>query len=78
MNTPADKAALRKFGKHLAALRKEKQISLRKLAEACNDLDHSRIAKIEKGEVNITISTMVELAKGLGVEPKMLMDYYTG
>lgn len=60
--------------KHLETLRKSKKLSFRKLALNC-DIDHSDIKKFEKGEKNITLLTMLELAKGLGIPAKELMDF---
>jgi len=63
-----------KFGANLKKIRTEKTLSLRELAARC-DLDDSNISKIENGKVNIQLSTIFELAKGLGVEPKELLDF---
>jgi HTH-type transcriptional repressor of puuD len=49
-------------------------LSYRKLAQKC-DIDHSNISKIEKGEVDLRISTIQELAKGLKVHPQELFDF---
>jgi transcriptional regulator with XRE-family HTH domain len=65
---------LTKFGSHLQAIRKRKKLSYRKIALNC-DIDYSDISKIEKGERNPTLLTVVELAKGLGVPLKELMDF---
>lgn len=64
------------FGKQLEMLRKKKGLSYRKLAQNCN-IDYSNISKIEKGteKANITMLTLLELAKGLEVHPKKLMDF---
>lgn len=69
-----DKKALKKFGQRLAELRKQKDLSLREMSYEC-DVDNSKISKIEKGEVNITLLTLFELAKALGVHPGVLLDY---
>lgn len=69
-----DKKVLRKFGLHLAELRKQKNLSLREMSYACN-IDNSKIAKIEKGMVNITLTTILELSNGLNVHPQKLFDY---
>ncbi len=45
-----------------------------KLAQKC-DVDHSNISKIEKGEVDLRISTIQELAKGLDVHPQELFNF---
>jgi len=65
---------LKNFGEKLHAIRKKKGLSYRKLDSLCN-LDHSYISKIEKGEVNVTLETVLELAKGLEIHPKELFDF---
>ncbi len=64
------------FGKQLEKLRKKKGLSYRKLAQNCN-IDYSNISKIEKGteKANITMLTLLELAKGLEIHPKKLLDF---
>lgn len=71
-DTPKDH--LIKFGHHLQALRKSKNLSLRKLAAKCN-IEHSDITRYEKGEINMTFNTLIELSKGLDVALKDLMDF---
>ncbi|HEY4323779.1 MAG TPA: helix-turn-helix transcriptional regulator, partial [Mucilaginibacter sp.] len=60
--------------RHLQALRKLKKLSLRKLALNCN-IEHSDIKRYENGEINMTFLTLIELAKGLDVTLKELLDY---
>jgi len=62
------------FGEKLRRIRAEKELSLRELAARCNLYD-SKISKIESGKYNIQLSTIFELAKGLDVEPKDLLDF---
>jgi transcriptional regulator with XRE-family HTH domain len=62
------------FGVRIKELRKLKNLSLRQLSQRCN-LDYSDIAKYEKGDVNIQLSTVYELAKGLQIPPKELFDF---
>lgn len=62
------------FGLHLKKIREQKGFSLLDVDRMC-DLDESNISKIENGKVNIQLSTIFELAKGLGVEPKDLLDF---
>jgi transcriptional regulator with XRE-family HTH domain len=62
------------FGKKLEEIRTAKKLSYRQLAQRC-DLDHSDISKIEKGETNIQLSSVLQLAKGLNVHPKELFDF---
>jgi DNA-binding Xre family transcriptional regulator len=44
------------------------------LAILC-DIDYSDIKKFEKGEVNITILSLMELSIGLDVHPKELLNF---
>jgi transcriptional regulator with XRE-family HTH domain len=62
------------FGKRVQALREEKQLSLRQLAQNC-EIDYSDISKIEKGLRNIQMSTILELSKGLNVSPQELFNF---
>lgn len=63
------------FGARVKYLRTEiHNISLRELAKRC-DVEHSKIAKIEKGQVKIQLPTIFELAKGLVVHPRDLFDF---
>lgn len=68
------KEALMRFGKRLSQIRKAKKLSFRKLAALC-DTDYSDIKKFEKGEVNITIFTLIDLSIGLNVHPKELLNF---
>ena len=61
------------FGKKIEEIRKEKDLSYRQLAQRCG-VDHSNISKIEKGEINIRLSTILELAIGLEKKPKDLLN----
>jgi len=63
-----------RFGAQIKRIREEKGLSLRSLAANC-ELDDSQISKIENGKRNIQLSTIIELAKGLNVEPKELLDF---
>ena len=69
-----ENAYLLNFGRHLSTLRKDKKLSLRKLAAKCN-IEHADIVRYEKGEINMTLLTIIELAKGLEVPVKELMDF---
>ncbi len=62
------------FGKQIEKLRTQQNLSYRQLAQRC-DVDFSNISKIEKGEINIQLGTILELAKGLNVHPKELFDF---
>lgn len=64
----------KKFGKNLQKIRLSKNMSLLDVSYACA-LDDSRISKIEHGRYNISLSTIVELAKGLDVPAAELLDF---
>jgi transcriptional regulator with XRE-family HTH domain len=74
MIKPADKKALKKFGENLRKLRKQKGLSLRQMSYACS-IDNSKIAKIEKGKVNITLTTLIQLAGALETHPSSLLSF---
>lgn len=61
------------FGRNLKRLRESKNLSFRKLAQRC-DIDYSNLNKIEKGKINISLSTILELSKGLDVHPRELFN----
>jgi len=61
------------FGQLLRKVRLNKGLSYRELAQQC-DVDHSQISKIEKGQVSIQLTTLFELAQGLNIHPKELID----
>lgn len=69
----SDKTNLNKLGLHIKKLREAKGLSFRELSYAC-DIDNSKISKIEKGQVNITLTTMLQLAKALEVTPSELLN----
>jgi transcriptional regulator with XRE-family HTH domain len=74
MINAGDKKALKKFGENLRTLRKAKGLSLREMSYACS-IDNSKIAKIEKGMINITYTTLLQLALALDVHVTSLVDY---
>ena len=74
MITAGDKKALKKFGENLRKLRNEKGLSLREMSYACS-IDNSKIAKIEKGKINITLTTLLQLSVALEIHPSTLLDY---
>lgn len=65
---------LQLFGRQIDIIRTKKGYSYDKIAKGCK-LDDSDISKFSKGRVNVTLSTIMELAKGLDVHPKELFDF---
>lgn len=54
------------FGKRVAALRKEQGISRIDFAYKTG-LNRDTLLKIERGESNVTLATLVKIAKGFGI-----------
>jgi transcriptional regulator with XRE-family HTH domain len=63
---------LKKFGRRLAALRKQKNVSVRELAAAAG-LEYKRVQRIEAGKVNLLFTTILALARALEVSPDELL-----
>ena len=60
------------FGLKVREQRKLKKLSQERLALLCK-IDRSYMGRIERGEVNITLEKLYELAKALDVLPKNLL-----
>jgi transcriptional regulator with XRE-family HTH domain len=63
---------LQSLGERLAARRRQKNLSLAQLA-ALTGVSGQDIAAIEAGELDPTITTLVALARGLGLSPSELL-----
>lgn len=74
MESQQKKEVLIRFGKQLNALRRKKNLSFRELSLHC-DVDFSDIKKYEKGEKDLRLVTIVDLAMGLGVHPSELLKF---
>jgi transcriptional regulator with XRE-family HTH domain len=68
-----DEIVLIRLGKNLRRLRERNGWTLRMLASRSN-IDNSKISKIEKGLINITVITLIELSVALGVTPAELLN----
>jgi transcriptional regulator with XRE-family HTH domain len=62
------------LGKKIEKMRTQKGFGVREFALIA-DIEHHQLINIEKGRVDIRISTLVKIAKGLGVEAKELLDF---
>ncbi|MBK8698284.1 MAG: helix-turn-helix transcriptional regulator [Saprospiraceae bacterium] len=63
----------KKFGKQVKKLRLEKGLSQEALAYEAN-LDRTYIPSIEKGERNVSITVMEQIANALKVKISVLLD----
>jgi transcriptional regulator with XRE-family HTH domain len=64
--------SLRRFGQLLAVMREERNLSISELASR-SGLDPRQLTRIEAGDVNIHFTTILALARGLGITPQELM-----
>jgi transcriptional regulator with XRE-family HTH domain len=64
---------LKKFGRHLTALRKERKLTIPELAAATGLTAH-QLRRIEEGEVNILLTTVISLSRGLEISPDVLLQ----
>lgn len=62
------------FGKHLRILRESNNLTQEDLAAKC-DIPLSQVGRMERGVRSPTLSTLLILADGLGVDPKLLLDF---
>nr|WP_314495838.1 helix-turn-helix transcriptional regulator [uncultured Chryseobacterium sp.] len=67
--------ALAQFGNHIRNLRKNKNLSQDKVVANSSTLTKATISEIENGKRNPEFTTILDLAKGLGVQPYELLDY---
>jgi len=74
MINETSKVLLEQFGSHIRSIRVSKKLTYRKMATQCN-IDFSNLRKIEQGKLNVTLITILELAKGLDVPASELLNY---
>jgi transcriptional regulator with XRE-family HTH domain len=72
MNNLRDKKVLEQFGQKLKDLRLQKGLTLEQLAFEA-DIELSQVHRAEKGKINPTLTTLIALAKGLGMTLTELM-----
>jgi transcriptional regulator with XRE-family HTH domain len=61
------------FGKRLRELRLKRKVSQEKLAEMAQ-LHRNYVGLMERGESNVSLLTLVALARALGVRPAKLIE----
>lgn len=69
-----DSRFIKAFGANLRKLRLQKGMSQEYLADEAG-IPTNQVGRIERGEVNTSISTLNALAKALHVQPKDLLDF---
>ena len=68
-----DKSRLQKIGANLLRIRTAKGLTQEELSYRC-DVDRAKISKIESGQANLMVTTLLDLAEGLDVNPEELLD----
>jgi len=74
MNEKRDKKRLEDFGIHLKKIREDFGLSQDEVASRC-DVTKGNLSNIENGKKDFTYTTLLELAKGLGISVSKLTDY---
>ena len=69
-----DKEAIKLFGSSVRQKRLEKGLSQEELSYQCH-IDTRQVGRIERGEINTTISTVFALARALEIEVAHLFDF---
>lgn len=66
---------LLKFGQHIKKLRTELKLSQNDVVMNSDRLIKATVSNIENGKRNLSFTTLIDLAKGLGKQPKELFDF---
>ena len=74
VNNVKDIAYIKKFGENLQKIRLQNKMSQESLAFA-SDIPISQVGRIERGEINTTISTVKAISIALNIEIKNLFDF---
>lgn len=62
------------FGKKVEQFRAAKRYGVRELALIAG-IEHHQLINIEKGRVDLRLSTLLKIAKALEIEPKALLEF---
>ena len=74
MNKERDGIRLIEFGQHLKKVRESLDLSQDEVVARC-DVMKWNLGAIENGKKDFTFTTLLEIAKGLDVLPKDLLNY---
>ena len=69
-----DEKVIKALGAKVRELRASKGMSMEQLANAA-EMEYKQLSRIERGEVNTSISRVAKLAEALGVDVKELFDF---
>ena len=74
MDNLRDDNALKQFGEHLRTIRKSKGVSQENLAYTLN-CPPSTIGRIERGENNVKLSTLIQISSALEIPLPELVSF---
>jgi transcriptional regulator with XRE-family HTH domain len=74
MNESRDRQRLKNLGENVRKIRESKGLSQDDVVKKC-DVTKGNLSMIENGNKDFYFTTLLEIAKGLGVEPKDLLDF---
>lgn len=66
---------LKKFGEHVKKIRLESGLTQDDVVLNSSKLTKGTVSDIENGKRNFAFTTLIDLAKGLNVSPKDLMNF---
>lgn len=66
---------LKKFGEHVKKIRLESGLTQDEVVLNSSKLTKGTVSDIENGKRNFAFTTLIDLAKGLNVAPKDLMNF---
>jgi transcriptional regulator with XRE-family HTH domain len=74
MNNSRDGNRLKQIGEKIREVRERLKLSQDEVVFRC-DVTKGNLSNIENGNKDFYFTTFLEIAKGLGVEPKELLDF---
>lgn len=74
METKLYNTYLLEFGKNLRRIRQSQGLTMETLANDA-EIEYRQLGRIERGEINTTIISLLKIAKILNVDIKILFDF---
>ncbi len=74
MNTDDQELLRSNLGDRIKTLRKKKDLSIRQFALLA-EIEHPQLINIEKGRVDLKLSTLNKIAKGFEIDLQSLFDF---
>lgn len=74
MQIQTENIYLKKVGSNLRRLRKEKGLTMEAVANEA-EIEYRQLGRIERGEINTTILSLLKIAKVLGIEMSVVFEF---